>query len=211
MKTWTKTISIIFISLLMIACGGKDKREKVRASGRDARGDGTSSTSTRTSYGKGVISTNQELIDTFVSVSGNPSDIIGYIDGTGAGVSFNGSANVENSNSSYRDIESASITIIITDDLAVSKKQDPMKISGFELVASDSYIETVGNKDNVKIEFYDRDYDQRIVLEGTAPHDKNGDFSGKIYFENDDEGIPTDGFVSMGSFSIPLCSFFKCN
>ncbi|MCB9026918.1 MAG: hypothetical protein H6625_11405 [Bdellovibrionaceae bacterium] len=209
MKKWFYIITIIMFALGTVACGGKDKRTPVKNSGRGGRGTSTTTDTTRnTSTGKGTITTTQERIDVFVSVAGNPSEIIGYIDGSGAGVKFSGSA-VVSGTGAYRTITSGSISISIIDDLAVQGKEQPVVISNFTFI--EGSVDSSMGQDVINMKFYDREFGQLLVLRGDVPHSNNGNFTGTIAFENETDGVVTNGLVTLGDFSIPVCSFFECN
>ncbi len=211
MKNWAKTLVFLMLSaLILTACGGKDKREPVRKSGRGGR-DATPTTTdsaTRVTNAKGTITTTQERLDAFVSVAGNPTEIVGLINVSGAGVSFRGSALAVGTSSGSGVIDQASIEIIVVDDLVVSQKEEPLVISSFRLHSGT--VVASGQQDEVKIEFYDREYDQWLIVRGTAPHSTSGNFTGTMSFINESSGVLTYGEETLGQFSIPVCSFFKC-
>ena len=208
MKKWLMILTLMMFAMGAVGCGGKDKRTPVRKSDRDKRSDDKKDGSNRTvSAGKGTISTTQERIDLFVSVAGDPTKIIGLIDGSGAGVSFDGSAVVDRDG----DIESASIVITIKDDFAVKGEKDPMQIETFDFIGHESAYRSTYGYDEVKLTFYDRDYEQALILEGTVQHSSGSEFKGTMYFENEGKGVLTDDEVVLGDFTIPACSFFKCN
>ncbi|MCB0390470.1 MAG: hypothetical protein KDD58_04225 [Bdellovibrionales bacterium] len=210
MKKWLSILTIIILSLGIVACGKKDNRTSVRPNTRDSRTDqnnGNNNSRSTVSDGTGKISTTQERIDLFLAVMGDPAKLIGRIDTSGAAVTFDGSASINNSG----EVESAKIRLVIKDEWAVSGEVKPMEIETFEFVKFESqYRETYSGYDEVVLTFYDKNYDQALILEGTVQHASGSDFKGTMYFENEDVA-DTDGEVVLGDFTIPACSFFKCN
>ncbi|MCB0355778.1 MAG: hypothetical protein KDD40_02165 [Bdellovibrionales bacterium] len=209
MKKWLSIILLMMFAMGTVACSKKDKRTPVRSSGRDGRTtDTTTSTRNTTSVGKGTISTNQELIDSFVSVAGNPEEIIGLIDVSGASVTFNGKITYNTGGSGFKTGE---VSIIIKDDLAVKGENKPMTISSFTFEPQFSSDEEGYIEDHIVLVFYDYDFGQELVFDGYVSHETNSKYTGTVLFNNETEGDITNGRVELGRFEISTCSFFECN
>lgn len=215
MRKWFKILSVLVLSSLLVACGDKDNRESVsRGKSRTSRdASGTTSSGRRGTINngqQGVISATQEQLDAFVSVAGDPEDIVGYISVSGGGVFFKGSATTGASGADYNSVSitNANIEIIIKDDRSINDGEEPIYINKFRF--NNGSVRNLGNSDEVSVEFYDETYKQWLILEGIAEHSTTGDFYGTMYFDNEVYGVDTNGKVALGQFSIPVCSFFNC-
>lgn len=211
MKKWLMISALIIFAVGTVACGGKDKRTPVRNNGRDRQARPTDpnfgNNYTTTQLGQGQITTNQDMIDTLLSVAGNPSEIIGNIHVSGAGVFFSGSAVASGSGLS-RAVTSSQITLTIKDDWTIQGTHSPYQIPDFVFYRGS--VNATQGQDEVNIEYESPDFGQRLVLNGTVPHTANSNFTGNIYFENYTVGVNTNGLATLGTFSIPTCSFFEC-
>lgn len=204
MKNWAQILTIVLLTVIvLVGCGGKDKRESVKSTNRNGR---TTTSDTRVTNGKGTISTTQEKIDALISVEGSPEDLIGRIGISGTSVTFRGYADVASSESGI--IDAAGLEIIINDEWVVNKSQKPYIVPFSNL--HEGRIYSNGSQDEVVLTFYDEHYGQWLIMEGVAAHSKSGNFTGRIYFNNESSGLVTNGEVELGTFTIPVCSFFKC-
>ena len=210
MKRGVNVFLILILASTLVACSKDDKRESIRGrSGRTVRDTTTTTTprnidQTYQSASTGRISTDQNHLDAFVTAQGEPSQVIGLIGTSGTGVYFNGQADAAGDSIPY-----ATLAIEVVDSWYKDKQVDsPFRISSLKFLRGSITGDTSSASTNNKVYLEFADEYQRVVLEGRIAGDN---FEGTIFFENYlhfNNETPFAG--QLGQFTIPVCSYFRC-
>ncbi|MCC7404520.1 MAG: hypothetical protein IT288_09005 [Bdellovibrionales bacterium] len=231
MKQLMKTILIACLTVAVVGCGKKDKKQSIR-SGRNARGPSELvnrgavnnngqpirfTPGSGTTWGEIVGSPEDAFRDAvyyFVSATVDPAEF-GYVSGQpgqDTGVRFWGSVETEGSfrsgtaNQRIRR-ETAELRISIWDSFAGQTDGAGNVIPEYPIHirgATDGYVN--GNRAVVTFS----DAFGSITLDGSISGDY---FSGTVKFDNRQywDGVAPGATGTLGNFYVSTCGFFRCN
>ncbi len=210
-----KKLTILFFAVMMmftgLACSkGDSKKGSISTRGRNGRSGGTgrNSLDNNSNYRNGQagrISTDQSHLDAFLSAQDDPTQIVGSITGSGAGVYFSGQADV-----SGNYINNAELRLEIVDSWYLNKDvNETLRINTLRFLRGtiEGDTGTSGGDNRITMEFGD-DL-QTVRFEGQIRGDS---FEGNVMFENSVHFNGEEPYTGqLGTFSIGMCQFFRCN
>jgi hypothetical protein len=200
-------VRIVFLALALsmtVACG---KREESAAPVNEARGGvlGLANGVARVNINGGVSKVDYtNIVKAFLSPTISPSEV-GDVDPT-TGVRFGGRVMMNGTNGAIDPNSQIQFEVIdhLVGTLANNQTYQPIPVTFKGGVTANS----MAYNGNANITFEDEF--GSVNIRGTFQY-KGGNFTGTVYFSNasaNHNGIKSG---TLGTFSVPTCSFFVCN